>query len=141
MKTKWKLFVYMTAIFLAGAISGLLLGLSFSKHRFQQPPESGQIFEMLHQKLGPLDLSPEQRRKIQPIIESTGEKLRMIHNETRNKVKEALESARAMIDPELTAKQRLLLEQRRQFRPPPDPAQRHPWPGRPPHLPGPEGPR
>lgn len=121
MNTKIKTLLYIAAIFVAGAATGGIVGACAAKRMmFLHPPRPHDLAEhirsQLHSRLG---LSSEQKRKIDPILDQTGDALKAIHLETMARVAKAIDETQAKIAAELTPEQRIKLAQlekeRREF--------------------------
>jgi Spy/CpxP family protein refolding chaperone len=133
MTTQIKTLIYIAAIFLAGAATGGIVGACSAKRMmFLHPPRPHDLAEHLRFQLhSKLDLTPEQQRRIDPIVEQTGTELKAIHLEAMAKVAKAIDNTHVKIAAELTPEQRIKLEEmekeRREF------LDHHPFGPPPPH--------
>ena len=90
-----------------GAISALSLG-SFA---FAQHPKRGNRHSVLEQTTEGLNLTPEQKAKIQPIIDQTTPQIQAIRRDAMQKIKTLVDNAMAQIRPMLTPEQQKLLDE------------------------------
>jgi Spy/CpxP family protein refolding chaperone len=84
---KWKLRLYVLAIFVAGAGSGAFISWQFCQGRAPTPSTPAEIGARLRAQFqSRLDLTPEQVRKIDPLIDQAMQQVTVIRNETANHV-------------------------------------------------------
>lgn len=121
MTTQLKTLFYVIALFLAGAITGGVVGACTAKRlMFLHPPRPHDLAQhlraQLHTRLG---LTPEQERRIDPILDQTDSQLKAIHREAMAKVSQAIDQTHSRIAAELTPEQQAKLKQlekeRREF--------------------------
>jgi Spy/CpxP family protein refolding chaperone len=110
---KWKLALAFLLVFVAGAATGGYLGIHHFRHFVMLgPPHSGDIPDRMREHLrSVLDLTPEQERKIAPLIDATSAKLETIRVETAERVRTVMEESKREVAPLLTAEQQKKLEQ------------------------------
>lgn len=136
---KWKLAVAFLLVFVAGVTTGGLLSSLHMRRHFLGPPHSGAVVDRMREHLRrALDLTPEQAKKIAPIVDATAAKLEAIRVETAQRVRSAMEESEREISPQLTPEQqtklqKLKLEHHRVlmhhgFNPPPPPENPPPSP-------------
>src|SRR5438045_7232229 len=89
------------------AISALSLG-SFA---FAQHPKGGNRHSVLEQTTERLNLTPEQKAKVQPIIDQTNPQIQTIRRDAMQKIKTLVDNAMAQIRPMLTSEQQKLLDE------------------------------
>jgi len=89
------------------AISALSLG-SFA---FAQHPKDGNRHSVLEQTTERLNLTPEQKAKVQPIIDQTNPQIQTIRRDAMQKIKTLVDNAMAQIRPMLTAEQQKILDE------------------------------
>jgi len=160
MNNSLKTIIYIIALFLAGAATGGIVGACTAKRMmFLHPPRPHDLAEQMRSQLqSRLNLTAEQKKKIDPILDQTDTQLKAIHLETMSKVSQIIDQTHAKIAAELTPDQQAKLVQlekeRREFlnrrphgpfgehrnfrHPNPDDAQGREHPPEPP--PGPDGP-
>ena|SRR5215470_5948035 len=108
---QWKLIAGFILVFVAGGITGALLGGLYARHYFFafHRPEliGGRMKERLRAEL---NLTPEQVAKISPIIDKTAAQLRDIRRETAGRVHETIADAHKQMATILTDEQRQKLQ-------------------------------
>jgi len=94
------------------AIGALSIGTAIAQVSPAGPPENrgggggrGHRHNSLEQVTENLNLTPEQKAKVQPIIDQTKPQIEAIHQEAMEKMKTVMENAGAQIRPLLTATQ------------------------------------
>jgi hypothetical protein len=102
-KLNWKVAAAFTGIFMAGAVTGTFVGVPLM-HRFAPRPV---MVDQLKKFTEQLDLSPEQRDKIKPILKQTAEELRKTRRDAFKATTGILERMEASISKELTDAQRV----------------------------------
>jgi len=109
---QWKLIAGFILVFVAGGVSGALLGGLYARHHFFafHRPEliGGRMKERLRTEL---NLTPEQIAKISPIIDKMAGQLREIRLETARRVHETIAEAHRQMAVNLTDEQRQKLQQ------------------------------
>jgi len=109
---QWKLIAGFILVFIAGGISGALLGGSYARHLFFEFHRPEQIGARMKERLRTeLNLTPEQVAKISPIIDKTAVQLRDIRRETGRSVHETIAEAHRQMAANLTDEQRQKLQQ------------------------------
>lgn len=117
--TKRRVALYLAFIFLAGAVSGGILMRTVGTERPPRrgPPSVGKMCDHVRKRFQErLALTPEQMRKIDPIIERMGEELRAIHERSTAEVESVIQRTNAEIARELTPEQRIQFEKMEQER-------------------------
>lgn len=120
MDKNWRVIFAFVGIFIAGAVSGLLLAPRVFNHVAERRgPATGRAPAAV-QQLGPqlfrrlterLNLTEEQREKIKPIEVRTTEDLRRLRRETQHSTELALERMQDEISAILTPEQRVQFEE------------------------------
>lgn len=104
---RWRMFGYMLALFTAGAISGAAVMSHMRSAQSLKVGRSAEIAGIIRQKLvTSLDLTPEQRRKFDPIINQASEEMEASHLECLKQVTAASTRMHAQMLPDLTPEQR-----------------------------------
>ena len=140
---KIKFFAGLTLIFLLGALAGAFGTGYYIKEHMEEFLEGGPPKEKIMQKLTrDLDLTPEQQKKIEPILEETHEKFSALRRKSLPDMKKIREDSFALIRNILNEDQRKKLkdlEDRlnkhrppRDFPPPPPPPPEERGPQKPP---------
>ncbi|HZV33042.1 MAG TPA: hypothetical protein VFB72_00580 [Verrucomicrobiae bacterium] len=104
---RWRMFGYMAALFVAGAITGaaVMSHLVTSKQSLKVG-RSGEIEGLIRQKLMiELELTPEQRQKFDPIFKKTADEMEASHVDCLKRICTALDNMHAEIRPTLTPAQ------------------------------------
>ena len=84
---KWKLKLYVIAIFLAGGGSGAFITWHLCQGRAVMPSSPAEIGARLRARFqSRLDLAPEQVQKINPLIDQAMRQVEVIRHETANHV-------------------------------------------------------
>jgi Spy/CpxP family protein refolding chaperone len=116
MEKSWKIILAFAGVFLAGAVCGGLVmqragNIFRPAGRFA--PAEGFWPQMLQRLAARLDLTPEQREKIRPILRRTQEEVQTLRRAQFAGVGRAMERMHAEIDALLTPEQRVKLEELR----------------------------
>lgn len=120
----WKVILVFLGVFLAGAVCGIALAPDIWHLWHPKPPGaggSGRInpgfnavrMSMLDRLSKQLDLTPEQKEKIAPIIKQLETDTRQLRRESVQKFRVVIEKADADITAQLTPEQRTKFEQSR----------------------------
>ncbi len=114
----WKIIACAVGIFVAGGITGGVVGKAVSDARIKYPPSrsdyAGRMFSKLQEML---ELTPEQERTIKPIVDETSAQLRTIQLATMNQAADILSESNTLIASELTpTQQKKLREMERERR-------------------------
>jgi Spy/CpxP family protein refolding chaperone len=109
---KGKLALAFLLVFVAGAATGVFLGLHHLTHHIVLgPPHSGDVPDRMREHFRrALGLTAEQENKIAPIIDATSTKLETIRVETAERVRTVMEESKRQVAPLLTAEQQKKLE-------------------------------
>ena len=103
MKINWKVLASFTGIFIAGAIAGGFVGIRVIRHFSEKRITTDQFGPQQMKKLTEqLQLSPEQRENIRPIIMQAAERLKKARWEAFRTTTELLEDMEDSIIDELT---------------------------------------
>ena len=109
---KRKLSAYVLAIFLAGGGTGSLLTWEVCQRRVATPPSPAEIGARLRARFqSRLGLSPEQVRKIEPMIEQAMHRVEAIRSETATHVFANVSNLHEQVLVVLTPEQRVKFEQ------------------------------
>jgi Spy/CpxP family protein refolding chaperone len=109
---KWKLALAFLLVFVAGGATGAFFGVHHLKHHvFLGPPHSGDVgYRMREHLKRALDLTPDQEKKIAPIVDATSTKLETIRVETAERVRTVMDDSKRDVAPLLTPEQQKKLE-------------------------------
>lgn len=109
---KWKLALAFFIVFVAGLATGGMFGaFHLRRHIALGPPHSGEVGDRMREHFRrALDLTPEQEKKIAPIVESTTSKLEAIRVETAERVRTVMEDSKREIAPILSPEQKQKLD-------------------------------
>ncbi|MGD9124283.1 MAG: hypothetical protein PVG60_04275 [Desulfarculaceae bacterium] len=154
--SKAKMWIGVIAVFVVGMVIGAFVGsllerqLFISKFEHFRRERRGPIVESMLEKLSRrLDLTPEQSRKIKPVLEKGFRQMMEIHREVSPRFEKVFKENHLEIKKHLTKEQQKKLEEffnRRPFKggppflmpPPPGPPGPGPGPGPPPPPPFPK---
>jgi Spy/CpxP family protein refolding chaperone len=137
---KWKLGVALLLVFIAGGMTGAFFCVHHMRERIMLgPPHSGDVPDRMREHFRhALNLTAEQEKKIEPILDATSTKLEAIRVETAERVRSVMEESKKEVAPLLTADQQkkldLLESEHRKimihhgFLPPPPPPNDNPSP-------------
>ena len=114
--TTWKPILAALVIFAAGVVTGGLT-VKLRQPPFAHPasaqakrqavlPREGQLRELSHRMQNQLDLTPEQRERIETIIRDSQERMKSLRDQVGQKINEESREMRQRIRDELTSDQR-----------------------------------
>lgn len=102
---KWRIAIGLLLVFLAGAASGVFAGSWYARSSFKVR-HGGMMGDRMRQHITRhLDLTPEQQRVIDPILDRTAAELHAIRAETGQRVSETMQRSHQEIAPHLTPEQ------------------------------------
>jgi gas vesicle protein len=108
---KWRLFAGFALVFIAGGMTGALVGAAHARHMFFQG-QPGSLSERMRRHLRTqLHLSKEQVAQVSPVIDKTAAQLEEIHGTTGERVRDAIAQEHREITPYLSDEQRARLKQ------------------------------
>jgi hypothetical protein len=104
---RWRAIVYAAALVLFGGIIGaMLMSRVDAKAQTLRLGRSAEIADRIRERLNEkLELTPEQKMRMEPMIKTTAEELEAAHTECLKQVSKSLESLHARIRPELIPEQ------------------------------------
>lgn len=109
--SKWKLAIYLVALFAAGGVSGWMVAAKMAKERAFAPPRfeeyATRMRTQLHERL---DLTPDQQSRIDTIIEQSSREMNSIHGELMKRVRLGMSNRNARINAILTPEQQKKFE-------------------------------
>jgi len=110
---KWKLGLAFLLVFVAGGMTGVFFGVHILRHHMMLgPPHSGDVPDRMREHMRrTLGLTPEQEKKIAPIVDATSAKLETIRVETAERVRTVMEDSKKEVAPLLTPEQQKKLDQ------------------------------
>lgn len=110
--SKWKIGLYLAAIFAAGSVSGWLVATKTLKQQAFTAPKSDEIAASLRSCLRTrLQLTEEQKARIDAIIERSAKEMQAIHKERTDRIRQAVNSRTAQIMAILNPEQQKVFEQ------------------------------
>ncbi|MFN2509455.1 MAG: hypothetical protein ABR589_11870 [Chthoniobacterales bacterium] len=127
---KWRIAIGLVLVFGAGVATGMFVGVRQVRHKFifrHGEMVGDHLREHLKRQL---DLTPDQMRQVEPILEQTTERLRAIRTETTRRVAETMEESHRQLLPHLNTEQQAqmekmkrrhlrILHRRKRYEPPP----------------------
>jgi len=114
--TKWKVAVCLAAIFLAGGVSGFFVAGKVEKQKASKPLDTKELSKEVAMSFrdrchARLNLTPEQAKKIDGIIERYSTKILSVHDEKRTCVRQMCDERNSRILAVLTPQQQEAFEQ------------------------------
>jgi len=107
---KWRIAIGVLLVFLAGAATGVFAGSWYARSSFKVR-HGGMMGDRMRQHITRhLDLTPEQSRQIDPILDRAAAELQAIRAETGQRVSETMRRSHQEIAPHLTPEQQEKLE-------------------------------
>jgi Spy/CpxP family protein refolding chaperone len=108
--TKWKLALYMAAIFAAGTISGWVLATRTARQKAFTSPRREDVADGLRTCMrSKLNLTPEQKQQVDAIIDRSSKEVWALHEENMRHIKQVVIARNQQLSAVLTP------EQQRQF--------------------------
>jgi Spy/CpxP family protein refolding chaperone len=108
---RWQIAVGLLLVFIAGAATGFLAGAWHAHNAFLERHDGMMSERMRERWKRQLDLTPDQIRDVNPILDRTAAELQKIRSETGERVRQALEETDRELQPHLTPEQGKKLEQ------------------------------
>ena len=109
--SKWKLALYLGALFAAGGVSGWVVAAKMAKERAFAPPRfeefATKMRVQLHEKLS---LTPEQQEQLDAIIEQNSKEMNAVHGEFMKRIGAGRSNRTARINAILTPEQQQKFE-------------------------------
>jgi Spy/CpxP family protein refolding chaperone len=108
---RWKLIAGFLLVFLAGGITGALVGGSYTRQQYSRSPHRPFLKHRMGERLRvELQLTAEQVANISPIIDKATDELETIRRETGRRVHQTMKEAHREMGASLTEEQRAKLE-------------------------------
>jgi Spy/CpxP family protein refolding chaperone len=120
MAKTWQVVFAFIGIFMAGTFTGGLLALRIARQLAPQHPgfNQGAVEQFVPGQMGKLaqqlDLTKEQREKIRPIVQRSGEALRRLRQDAQRETHEILERMHDRVAVELTPEQLITFDKMRE---------------------------
>ncbi len=109
--SKWKLALYLMALFVAGGVSGWVVAAKMAKERAFAPPRfeeyATKMRTELHEKLG---LAPGQQKELDSIFEQSSKDMNAVHGELMKRIRLGMSNRSARINAILTPAQQQKFE-------------------------------
>lgn len=103
---RWRMFAYMAALFVAGAICGAVVMNRMAAKQSLKVGRTDEISQLIMQKLDiNLELTPEQRKKFEPIVRKTSEEMEASHVACLDRICTAVVKLHEQIKLDLTPEQ------------------------------------
>ena len=109
--SKWKIAVYLAAIFLAGSISGWMGATTLARYTAVKPPQPHQMALPFKERTRTLRLDPEIQAKVDAIADRSAAELSAVNEENVRRVKHCFSNRHAQVSALLTPEQRQQFEQ------------------------------
>lgn len=109
--SKWKAAVYLAAIFAAGSVSGWVVATKAAKQKAFSAPRSDEIAASLRSCMYErLNLTGDQKHKIDSIIERSSKEMQAIHRERTDRIRLSLSNRNSQIMAALSPEQQATFE-------------------------------
>jgi pyruvate dehydrogenase complex dehydrogenase (E1) component len=109
---KWQVMLYLTGIFLAGSVSGWVIATKTVKQKAFTAPRMDEIAASMRTCMhSRLQLSDDQKKKIDAIIERSSAEVQAIHRDRIDRIRQVLTERNAQITAVLSAEQQQQFEQ------------------------------
>jgi len=110
--SKWKVALYLAAIFVAGSVSGWVVATKTAKQKAYTVPRPDEIAQSLREHMcSKLNLSDDQKQKVDDIIEQSSAEIQSIHKEGIGRIRLALSNRNAQFSAVLSPEQQQQFEQ------------------------------
>jgi len=110
--SKWKLALYLAAIFLAGGVSGWVVATKMAKEKAFKAPQPKEIALSFRDRMNAkLNLTPEQGREIDVILDRSSAEIQALHGENTKRIKQDISARNAQINALLMPDQQVLFEE------------------------------
>ena len=104
---RWRMIGYLAALFVAGSITGAaVMSRTAAGSQSLKIGRTNEIAALIRQKLSPLNLTPEQREKFEPMITKTSEELEAFHLECLQRCAVAVDKLHDDMSKDLTPEQK-----------------------------------
>jgi len=109
--SKWKIALYLAAIFFAGGVSGWMIGAKAAKQKIFSPPDPREISSHMRDRLhSKLDLTEDQGKKVDALIEKNSKEMQAIHGDCMKKIHQGMTGFNAQLKSLLTPEQQAKFE-------------------------------
>jgi Spy/CpxP family protein refolding chaperone len=109
--SKWKIAVYLAAIFLAGAISGWMAATTLARYEATKTPPPHQNALSFKERIRTLRLNPDQQVQVNAIVDRSAAEISAVTEENVHRLKHCFSNRHAQVSAVLTAEQRQQFEQ------------------------------
>lgn len=110
--SKWKIVLYLAAIFAAGGVSGWVVAAKTTKQMLLSSPQPQEISSRFCEKVfSRLNLSPDQVQKIEEISQRSAKEMSAIHEDRKRRIRQAISNRNAQIHAILNPEQQAQFEQ------------------------------
>ena len=95
---KWKLVLYLLAIFSAGAVSGWVVAAKTTKQKMLTPARPDEISSSIRQRVhSKIDLSPEQGTRVDAIIDKSSKDIQSIQGDCMKRIRQRVDDRNLQI--------------------------------------------
>jgi hypothetical protein len=109
---RWKLIGGFAVVFIAGGIAGAVFGAVLERHHRWESAHHGPLVQRVRDRMrSRLDLTPEQMKKADPILEKAAARLEEIRRESGQRVRGVFFEIDRELAPQLTDAQRRKMEE------------------------------
>lgn len=109
--SRWKLIVYLLAIFAAGSVSGWVFGVKTTTEKNFRAFRLEEFADKYKRCLGPLELTADQQKKIDVIIDRTSDQIKTVHGQQLKEIGAVMSNRNQEIAKILNEEQRRKFEE------------------------------
>ncbi len=109
--SKWKIVLYLSAIFCAGGVSGWVIAARTTREKIFAPPRPDEISSFMRARLHKLDLTPDQTKKVDAIIDRSSREMQTIHGDCMTRIRQGINTRNAQLNAVLSPEQQKRFEQ------------------------------
>src|SRR6266545_1759542 len=110
--SKWKIVLYLAAIFCAGTVSGWVIAAKTTKEKMFAPPRPEEIGASLRERLhARLNLTPAQAQQVDAIIARSSAEMKSMHEEHLKRIRQGVSNRNVQITAVLTPGQQKQFEE------------------------------
>jgi hypothetical protein len=110
--SKWKIALYLLAIFSAGAVSGWVVAAKTAKQKMLASPRPDEISNSFRERVhSKIDLAPDQAKRVDAVIDRSSKEIQAIHGECRMRWMQSLKDRNVQITGLLNPEQQKQFQQ------------------------------
>lgn len=109
--SRWRLIIYLLAIFAAGSVSGWVFGVKTTTEKNFREFRLEEFADKYKRCLGPLELTEDQRKKIDVIVDRTCDQMKTVHGQHLKEIGDVMSSRNQEISKILNQEQKQKFEE------------------------------